>query len=272
MKKGGPMVRTLQVGWFGATLALLASCGSNPSPPGVRDQLSFGVAMAQRELWSEAHFRFAQAARSEPRNPQILNNLAVANEALGNFDAALENYRAALALAPGNAELKGNYDRFVSFYESYRARAEAEAARTARAAAPAAAEESVPETPPAASDGAAIESPGEAPEGLPVADGESAAPPPSSASAAAPAPEADGGESGAASAGAATDDAPEPAEAPEAPVEQESDAGGDPELDAHPGAAPGPDAGTGFGGDPELDPIPELETDDPDSRAEDSHA
>jgi tetratricopeptide (TPR) repeat protein len=123
------MVRTHRLGLLVAVATLLAGCAGAPtSPPGQRDQLAFGIAMAERGLWSEALFRFEQAARANPGDPRILNNLAVAHEALGNFDAALESYRAALALAPGNSDLMANYDRFASFYESFRVREEAELA------------------------------------------------------------------------------------------------------------------------------------------------
>jgi Tfp pilus assembly protein PilF len=82
--------------------------------------LRFGVQMAKEGLWQEALFRFERADRLDPRNPRILNNLAVAQEANGQFDAALETYRRALALAPGSRDLKDNYARFVDFYQSYR--------------------------------------------------------------------------------------------------------------------------------------------------------
>jgi len=52
----------------------------------------------------------------------------VASEALGKFDQALDYYKQGLAQAPGDAELKANYDRFVSFYESFRARGDEKAA------------------------------------------------------------------------------------------------------------------------------------------------
>ena len=76
--------------------------------------------MAKEGLWQEALFRFERADRLDPKNPKILNNLAVAQEANGQFDAALETYRQALALAPGSKDLKDNYARFVDFYQSYR--------------------------------------------------------------------------------------------------------------------------------------------------------
>jgi Tfp pilus assembly protein PilF len=83
-------------------------------------QLTFGVEMAKRGLWSEALFRFKQAARSDPGNPRILNNMAVAYEALGNFEKALDFYQDAIRSDPGNRELKRNYSRFVEFYRAFK--------------------------------------------------------------------------------------------------------------------------------------------------------
>lgn len=84
------------------------------------EQLSFGVKMAQRGLWGEALFRFEQAARLAPNDPKVLNNLAVAYEALGRFDLALEAYQKAVR-SSSNRELRGNYTRFVEFYQSFKA-------------------------------------------------------------------------------------------------------------------------------------------------------
>ncbi len=83
-------------------------------------QLAFGVEMAKRGLWSEALFRFKQAARSDPGNPRIYNNMAVAYEALGNFEKALDHYQDAIKSDPGNRELKRNYSRFVEFYRAFK--------------------------------------------------------------------------------------------------------------------------------------------------------
>jgi tetratricopeptide (TPR) repeat protein len=106
-------------------LALLACGSSHRSPTTAESQLRFGVDMAKRGLWSEAFFRFQQAQRLQGgADPKVLNNLAVASEALGKFDQALDYYKQALQLAPGDPEAKANYDRFVSFYESFRARGE----------------------------------------------------------------------------------------------------------------------------------------------------
>lgn len=114
----------------------LLSCGSShgAAVATANSQVDFGVSMAKRGLWSEAFFRFQQAQRLEGGNtPHLLNNLAVASEALGKFDQALDFYKQGLQQAPGDAELKANYDRFVSFYESFRARGDEKGANAGAA-------------------------------------------------------------------------------------------------------------------------------------------
>ncbi len=86
----------------------------------VKEQLRFGVKMAERGLWREALFRFRQAQRLDPQNPEVLNNVAVAHEALGLFEQALTLYRQALELDQDNKTLRRNYARFVEFYQAYK--------------------------------------------------------------------------------------------------------------------------------------------------------
>ncbi len=93
--------------------------GAAGRAPGAGSQLAFGVDMARRGLWREALFRFQQARLTESGSARVLNNLAVAYEALGQFDQALETYRAALAAAPGDSDLKRNYSQFLEFYQGY---------------------------------------------------------------------------------------------------------------------------------------------------------
>lgn len=116
--------RTPAAPWLLSTLVLcslaIGACSGATRGVTPQEQVRFGVQMAQAGLWQEALFRFQRAADLDPKNPKILNNLAVAQEANGQFDAALETYRAALAAAPGSRDLKDNYARFVDFYESYR--------------------------------------------------------------------------------------------------------------------------------------------------------
>ncbi len=98
---------------------LLTVAGEKP-PESWQAQLEFGVEMAERGLWSEALFRFKQSDRRNPGNPRILNNMAVAYEALGNFDKALDIYQEAIKADPANRELKRNYSRFVEFYRAFK--------------------------------------------------------------------------------------------------------------------------------------------------------
>ena len=109
---------------FAASLGLLclsAAALCVPTPLVAADeQLKFGVDMAKRGLWSEALFRFRQADKAQPGNPRVLNNLAVAYEAVGLFDEALETYKKALKADPANRELRRNYARFIEFYQAFK--------------------------------------------------------------------------------------------------------------------------------------------------------
>jgi type IV pilus assembly protein PilF len=103
-------------------LVTAAGCGSagSEAPAVGNPQMAFGVQMAQQGLWSEALFRFQQAVRANPSDYRVVNNLAVAYEATGQYDEALETYQRALELAPDNRELRRNYARFAEFYQSFR--------------------------------------------------------------------------------------------------------------------------------------------------------
>jgi tetratricopeptide (TPR) repeat protein len=104
-----------------AILLFLAGAAAADKPPDTATaQLDFGVDMAKRGLWSEALFRFQQADRLRPGDPRILNNLAVAHEALGQFDEALDYYQQAIKADRTNRELKRNYSRFIEFYRAFR--------------------------------------------------------------------------------------------------------------------------------------------------------
>lgn len=117
------MRSTPSIGFVLLALAL-AACGGHGRPEDPASQLAFGVEMARRGLWSEAYFRFEQAARLDPGSSRIANNLAVAAEALGRFEEAQKHYQEALRQDPGNAELKRNYARFIEFYQAYQRREE----------------------------------------------------------------------------------------------------------------------------------------------------
>ena len=108
----------LAAGWF--------TSAARPSKPKVEDQIAFGVSMARRGLWNEALFRFRMANQVRPNDSRILNNMAVAFEAVGRFEEALASYQKALKADPSNRELKKNYSRFIEFYQGFRPAAEPE--------------------------------------------------------------------------------------------------------------------------------------------------
>lgn len=108
---------------------LFSACRSGGGDLSQADtQRRFGVRMAKMSLWREAMFRFRRATQIEPDNAMSHNNLAVAYEANGDFDAAGREYREALRLDRSNQYIQKNYSRFVEFTQRSKKR---EAARPA---------------------------------------------------------------------------------------------------------------------------------------------
>jgi len=109
--------------WVMAVLALAAlssGCASTKGTGGeARAQMREGVRAAQRNYWQEALFRFQRAQGLEPNDGEILNNVAVALEAMGRYEDALAIYKQALKDAPKSSVIRKNYARFAEFYTSY---------------------------------------------------------------------------------------------------------------------------------------------------------
>ncbi|HYC61493.1 MAG TPA: tetratricopeptide repeat protein [Thermoanaerobaculia bacterium] len=82
-----------------------------------RTQSRFGVRMAKLNLWREAMFRFRRATQIKPDDAMAHNNLAVAYEATGDFEAAAREYREALRLDRSNEYIQKNYSRYVEFMQ-----------------------------------------------------------------------------------------------------------------------------------------------------------
>ena len=77
-----------------------------------REQVDFGIAVAQRGLWKEALYRWERAVQLDPEYAAAWNNLAIAYEHEGKFDDARKAYEKATALDPKNLMIKQNYDLF----------------------------------------------------------------------------------------------------------------------------------------------------------------
>lgn len=84
----------------------------------VREELRFASEMAEKGLWREALYRWKKVLAARPDDPRLLNNIAVAEEALGMVEDARRDYRRALELGGGRIEqVRANADLFFSRFE-----------------------------------------------------------------------------------------------------------------------------------------------------------
>ena len=77
-----------------------------------REQVEFGINVAQRGLWREAIYRWEKAVEIDPMYAEAYNDLGIAYEHEGQLDKARKAYEKALALEPNNAQIRQNYDLF----------------------------------------------------------------------------------------------------------------------------------------------------------------
>ena len=77
-----------------------------------RQQVEFGIEVAQRGLWREAIYRWERATEIDPSYAPAFNNLAVAYEQEGDLARAQSAYERAMALDPGNDFITQNYELF----------------------------------------------------------------------------------------------------------------------------------------------------------------
>lgn len=117
---GASLAACCLLGIFGLALPFAGGCASAPraEDANAADQKAWGTRMARQGFWREALFRYQRADALKPNDPQILSNLAVAHEAIGEPAKALVAYRRALELAPQDPQIKRNYARFAEYYTS----------------------------------------------------------------------------------------------------------------------------------------------------------
>jgi Tfp pilus assembly protein PilF len=77
-----------------------------------KEQVEFGIQVAQRGLWREAIYRWERATQLDPTYAAAFNNLAIAYEQEGELEKARGAYEKALSLEPDNALIKQNFDLF----------------------------------------------------------------------------------------------------------------------------------------------------------------
>jgi Tfp pilus assembly protein PilF len=82
-----------------------------------KEQVEFGIQVAQRGLWREAIYRWERATQLDPTYAAAFNNLAVAYEHEGQLEKARAAYEKATALEPDNQMMKQNFDLFKEIHD-----------------------------------------------------------------------------------------------------------------------------------------------------------
>jgi Flp pilus assembly protein TadD len=77
-----------------------------------KEQVEFGIRVAQNGLWNEALYWWQKAVKIDPTYAAAWNNLAIAYEHEGKFDEAKKAYEKALELDPKNLMIRQNFDLF----------------------------------------------------------------------------------------------------------------------------------------------------------------
>ena len=78
-----------------------------------------GYRAAKHGYWQEALMRFERARELAPHDAGVLNNVAVALEAVGRYEEAGEVYAEAFAIDPRDDRLLRNHRQYKDFYETY---------------------------------------------------------------------------------------------------------------------------------------------------------
>ena len=97
---------------LGLALFLAASPALADARKDAREQVEFGINVAQRGLWREAIYRWEKAVEIDPGYAEAYNDLAIGYEHEGQLDRARRAYERALEIAPNNEQIKQNYDLF----------------------------------------------------------------------------------------------------------------------------------------------------------------
>lgn len=77
-----------------------------------KNQVQFGIRVAQLGLWREAIAHWERASKLDPTYAPAYNNLAIGYEQQGEFEKARDAYEKALELNPDNTYIKQNYELF----------------------------------------------------------------------------------------------------------------------------------------------------------------
>jgi Flp pilus assembly protein TadD len=96
-----------------AAVALLSAYPALADARGdAKEQVAFGISVAQRGLWREAVYRWEKAVEIDPTYAAAHNDLAIAYEHEGQLDKARKAYEKALDLEPNNVQIRQNFELF----------------------------------------------------------------------------------------------------------------------------------------------------------------
>jgi Flp pilus assembly protein TadD len=91
---------------------LLASPALADARSDAKEQVAFGINVAQRGLWQEAIYRWEKAIEIDPTYAAAHNDLAIAYEHEGQLDKARKAYEKALDIDPNNIQIRQNFELF----------------------------------------------------------------------------------------------------------------------------------------------------------------
>jgi Flp pilus assembly protein TadD len=97
---------------FAFALVFAAAAAQAQDRDAAKEQVDFGIKVAQSGLWREAQYRWERAVQLDPTYAEAWNNLAIAYEQAGRFDEARKAYETAIKLDPKNMLIQQNYDLF----------------------------------------------------------------------------------------------------------------------------------------------------------------
>jgi Flp pilus assembly protein TadD len=105
-------VMALRIAACAAVALLSASSVFADARSDAKEQVAFGINVAQRGLWREAIYRWEKAVEIDPTYAAAHNDLAIAYEHEGQLDKARRAYEKALDLEPNNVQIRQNFELF----------------------------------------------------------------------------------------------------------------------------------------------------------------
>ena len=105
-------VMVLRLAAYSAVMLLSVSAARADVRGDAKEQVAFGISVAQRGLWREAIYRWEKAIEIDPTYAAAHNDLAIAYEHEGQLDKARKAYEKALELEPNNVQIRQNFELF----------------------------------------------------------------------------------------------------------------------------------------------------------------